>query len=108
MLNSTVLPKAPAPGFAALASNWNGFELWVPLLRADEAIVRSWIQFMQIRFKKDADLLQRLVSNASPATSASIYIDFWQQAVQDYSEEVAKLNNAFWSTVSPTAEAPSS
>lgn len=107
MLHEMFDPKAPGPGLAALMPNWPGFQALAVSLRLNEEIARNWMEFLQKRYLKDVDALQRTIAIKSPNELTSFAIAFWQDAAKDYFSELSALQKILLSgTATGSLRAP--
>ncbi|MBS0252710.1 MAG: phasin family protein [Proteobacteria bacterium] len=81
----------PGLGYAALMPNWNGSQAFAVSLQLNQEIARNWMEFLQKRYSKDMDALQRSMAIKSPAEFASFAFAFWQEAAKDYFSELGAL-----------------
>lgn len=49
------------------------------------------LDFLKARFEKDRELLTELAQSKEPSAAMSIWSEFWQGAMADYSSETGKL-----------------
>ena len=79
------LPVPDAMGMNALIA---------PQLRMAEALIAQNIEtlgFLRERFERDREMLARLQQTADPMAAMTLWGEFWQRMLTDYSLETTKL-----------------
>lgn len=95
MTTKKAMPQMPGLGAFAPPQTFDGWAMFfAPQARMAEAMIKQNIEmldFLKARFERDRAMLEDLANAKDQAEAATLWQDFWQRMLTDYSVETNKL-----------------
>lgn len=94
MTTTKAMPQMPGLGSFVPQAFESWTTLFAPQARMAEAMLKQNIEmldFLKARFERDRAMLEDLANAKDQAQAATLWEDFWQRMLTDYSVETNKL-----------------